>query len=279
MNKLLSKDEIKKLEIDLFLDLLCRIYGIDLKDNTSATLMRRLDALVAKYQKKSLIELMPLLLHEKNFDEKVIEVVTIQYSYLFRNAFFFSSLKKETFQHLQELDKITIWIAGCANGEELYSLLILLYEANLLEKTTLYATDISKQALENAQSGILQKEIKKEDIENYNNAGGEASLSDYFSFAYSKYKLKETLLSNVIFKEHNLAQDKAFVQADMILCRNVMIYFNHELQERVIELFNNSLKDEGYLGIGIDESLEFLQSASAYKQISYDANIFQKERL
>ena len=276
MNKLLSTQEIKKLEIDLFLDLLCRIYGIDLKDNTSATLGRRLDALVAKYQKKSLIDLMPLLLHEKNFDEKVIEVITIQYSYLFRNAFFFSSLRKETFKHLQGLEKIKIWIAGCANGEEVYSLLILLHEANLLEKTTVYATDISKQALENAQSGILQKEIKKEDIENYNNAGGKYSLSDYFSFAYSKYKLKENLLSNVVFKEHNLAQDKAFVKADMILCRNVMIYFNHELQERVIELFNNSLVDGGYLGIGIDESLEFLQSASAYKQISYDANIFQK---
>ncbi len=279
MNKLLSKQEIKQLETDLFLDLLCRIYGIDLKDNTSATLGRRLDALVAKYQKKSLIDLMPLLLHEKNFDEKVIEVITIQYSYLFRNAFFFSSLRKETFKQLQGLEKIKIWIAGCANGEEVYSLLILLHEANLLEKTTVYATDISKQALENAQSGILQKEIKKEDIENYNNAGGKYSLSDYFSFAYSKYKLKENLLSNVVFKEHNLAQDKAFVKADMILCRNVMIYFNHELQERVIELFNNSLVDGGYLGIGIDESLEFLQSASAYKQISYDANIFQKALL
>ena len=278
MNKLLSQKEISKLEIDIFLDMLCRIYGIDLKDNTSTTINRRLNALVVKYQKKSVVELIPLLLHEQDFDEKVIEAITIQYSYLFRNALFFSSLRKETFEYLQGLAKIKIWIAGCANGEEVYSLLILLHEANLLKKTKVYATDISKQALENAKSGILQKEIKKEDIENYNNAGGNASLSDYFSFAYSKYKFKEDLLSHVVFKEHNLAQDKPFVKTDMILCRNVMIYFNHELQERVIKLFNNSLKDEGYLGIGIDESLEFLQSASAYKQISYDANIFQKKK-
>ena len=279
MKKLLSKQAIKTLEKEIFLDTLCRLYGVDLKSNASATIERRLDALVSKYEQKSIIDLVPYLVHEKNFDAKVIEEITIQYSYLFRNAFFFASLVKETFQALQHLPHITIWIAGCANGEEVYSLLILLYEAGLLEKTTLYATDISKKALANAQSGILNKAITKEDIEHYNVAGGKQSLSDYFSFAYSKYKLKETLLSHVVFKEHNLAQDKAFVQANMILCRNVMIYFNHELQERVIELFNNSLVDGGYLGIGIDESLEFLQSARVYKQISYDANIFQKEVL
>lgn len=279
MHKLLSQEEITQLEINIFLDLLCRIYGVDLKDNTSATIHRRLHALVVKYDKKSIVDLIPLLLHEKDFDKRVIEVITIQYSSLFRNPFFFSILQKETFEHLQGLEKIKIWIAGCANGEEVYSLLILLHEANLLEKTMVYATDISKQALENAKSGILQKEIKKEDIENYNKAGGKSSLSEYFSFAYSKYKFKENLLSSVVFKEHNLAQDKPFVKADMILCRNVMIYFKHELQERVIELFNNSLKDEGYLGIGIDESLEFLSNARLYQSISYDANIFQKKVL
>ncbi len=277
MKKLLSKKEIKTLEKNIFLDTLCRLYGIDFKSNATATIERRLEVLVSKYGQKSIIDLVPYLFHEENFDEKVVEEITIQYSYLFRNAFFFSSLVKETFERLQHLPHITIWVAGCANGEEVYSLLILLHEAGLLQKTTIYATDISKKALSNAQSGILTKAITKEDIENYNEAGGKYSLSDYFSFAYSKYKLKEALLSHVIFQEHNLAQGEVLIQADMILCRNVMIYFSHELQERVIELFNNSLVDGGYLGIGIDESLEFLQSAKVYKQISYDANIFQKE--
>ena len=146
-----------------------------------------------------------------------------------------------------------------------------------MDKTTLYATDISKTALINAQSGILQKEIHKEDIQNYNSAGGQYSLSDYFSYAYGKYKLKEELLSHVVFQEHNLAQDKLFTKANLILCRNVMIYFNLELQERVIGLFNNSLVENGYLGIGIDESLSFLETAREYKLVSSEANIFRRE--
>jgi len=129
-----------------------------------------------------------------------------------------------------------VWIAGCANGEEVYTLLILLHEAELLHKTKIYATDISKEALESAKSGILKKGIKKEDIENYNKSGGKYSLSNYFVLAYSKFKLKEELLSHVTGMEHNLAQDKAFISTQLILCRNVMIYFNNELQERVLEL-------------------------------------------
>jgi len=277
VKKLLSEKEIKQLEIDLFLDILCHLYGLDLKNNAPATIERRLNALVIKHKKKSIIDLLPLLIHKNNFYEDVIETITIQYSYLFRNSFFFLSLVTESFEMLHSLPKVKIWIAGCANGEEVYSLLILLHEANLLEKTTLYATDISKIALKNAQSGILQKEITKEDIENYNSAGGKYSLSDYFSYAYGKYKLKEELLSRVIFKEHNLAQDKSFVQADVILCRNVMIYFNLELQERVIELFNNSLVEGGYLGIGIDESLAFISNAHSYTSVSSDANIYKKD--
>ena len=277
MKKLLTKQEIEDLELALFLDTLCQVYGVDFKNNAKASLSRRLNILVKNQKKKSLSELIPLLLNTKNFNEVVIQHITVQHSNLFRDPIFFKKLKKLVFPALKKIPQIKVWIAGCANGEEVYTLLILLHEAELLHKTTIYATDISKQALENAKSGILKKGIKKEDIENYNNSGGKYSLSNYFVVAYSKFKLKEELLSHVTFMEHNLAQDKAFISTQLILCRNVMIYFNNELQERVLELFNDSLISNGYLGIGIDESLEFIKVAQNYKELKKDLSIYKKE--
>ena len=277
MKKLLSPKEIKSFELQLFLDTLCEVYGIDFKNNAKTSLIRRLESLVQKQNRENLSELIPLLLHTKNFNELVIEHVTIQHSNLFRDPLFFKKLKKFVFPILKVLPKITIWIAGCANGEEVYTLLILLKEAKLLDKTHIYATDISKTALSNAKSGVLKKGIKKEDIDNYNNAGGKYSLSNYFVVAYSKFKLKEELLSHVTFMEHNLAQDKGFASMQLILCRNVMIYFNYELQEKVLKLLNASLMMNGYLGIGIDETLEFIQAAKGYKILNKDVSIYRKE--
>ena len=276
MKKLLSNSEIERLELNLFLDTLCEVYGLDIRNNSQASLRRRLDALVKNYKKENISELIPLILYNENFNDKVINHITIQYSNLFRDSSFFKKLTKKIFPKLKNFSHVNIWIAGCANGEEVYSLLILLKEAEILEKVTLYATDISKGALSNAKSGILQKGIETQDIDNYNMAGGKASLSDYFVFAYSKFKLKEELLSHVVFKEHDLAQDEAFTSCELILCRNVMIYFNHELQEKVVQLFNNSLVPHGYLGIGMQESLAFLESAKSYKELKRGISIYEK---
>jgi len=276
MKKSLSKKEIANFELNLFLETLYEVHGLDFKNNAKPSLSRRLSILVKKYNKKSLSELIPLLLYKKNFNEEVIQYITVQHSNLFRDPLFFKKLKKRVFPTLKNLPQIKIWIAGCANGEEVYTLLILLQEAELLHKTEIYATDISKEALQSAASGILKKGIKKEDIENYNKAGGKYSLSNYFVVAYSKFKLKEELLSHVTFMEHNLAQDEEFISAHLILCRNVMIYFGQELQEKVLELFNKSLIANGYLGIGIDESLEFIQAAQVYKPLKKDMSIYKK---
>ena len=276
MEKLLSAQEIKDLELDVFLDTLCQVYGIDFKNNSKSSLSRRLDVLVKQQNKKNLSELIPLLLYTKNFNHLVVQHVTIQYSNLFRDPLFFKKLKKVVFPVLQKLPQIKIWVAGCANGEEVYTLLILLQEAELLHKTKIYATDISKEALKNAKSGILKKGIKKKDIENYNKAGGKFSLSNYFVVAYSKFKLKKELLSHVTFMEHDLAQDEEFISTQLILCRNVMIYFNQELQERVLTLFNKSLIINGYLGVGLDESLEFIQAAQGYQGVKKEMSIYKK---
>jgi len=276
MEKLLSKREIEDLELELFLDTLCEVYGIDFKNNAKASLSRRLDALVKKKKKENLVELIPLLLYSQNFHNEVVEQVTVQYSNLFRDPIFFKKLKKKVFPQLEKLHKITIWIAGCANGEEIYTLLILLKEAGLLEKTKIYATDISAKALSHAKSGIVNNGVEKQDIDNYNQSGGKFSLSDYFTVAYSKFKLKEELLSHVVFKEHNLAQDESFSSTDLILCRNVMIYFNQALQEKVLQLFNSSLRKGGFLGIGMQESLAFIESAKGYKAIKKDVSIYYK---
>jgi len=277
MNKLLSQEALKSFELKLFLDVLCEVYGIDFKNYASASLSRRLESLLKQEKKESLSELIPLLINEKNFNELVLKYVTIQHSNLFRDPLFFKKLKKLVFPALKHLPNIKIWIAGCANGEEVYTLLILLKEAKLLDKTQIYATDISQEALANVKSGVLKKGIKKEDIDNYNKSGGKYSLSNYFTLAYSKFKLKEELLSHVTFMEHNLAHDKAFITTQLILCRNVMIYFNQALHEKVLELFNESLITNGYLGIGIDETLEFTQAAKGYEELTKDVSIYKKE--
>ena len=276
MKKLVSKKEIEKFEVELFLSTLCDIYGIDLHGYTKASLTRRLHVLVEKHSKNNISELVPLLIHQPQFHLDVLDGLTVQYSSLFRDSRFFKKLKKKIFPYLQTFPEATIWIAGCANGEEVFSVLIMLKELNLLHKIKIYATDINPKALEIAASGVLSKGISSVDIHNYNKSGGLYSLSDYFVMGYGKYKLKDELLSHVIFKEHNLAQDEAFVQAQFILCRNVMIYFSHELQEKVVKLLDSSLVVNGYLGIGMEESLEFLQSGKNYKQLKKEISIYKK---
>jgi len=277
MKQILSKKAIEKLELELFLDVLYKVYGIDFKHNSKASLRRRLNVLVFKYNKDNISELIPLLIHIPNFHNEVIQNVTVQCSNIFRDPLFFKKLKKKVFPYLQTFSEIDIWIAGCANGEEVYSLLILLQEANLLDKTRIYATDISETALENAKSGVLRNGIDSLDIDNYNKAGGKYSLSDYFVAGYSKFKLKNELLSHVVFEEHNLAQDGPFISAQLILCRNVMIYFEKELQERVLKLIDSSLISKGYLGIGMEENLNFIDSAKNYHQLKNGVSVYMKE--
>jgi len=268
--------KVKELEVALFLEALYQVYGVDLKNNSKSSLTRRLNVLVMQQKKESISELIPLLIHKKKFYYEVINAVTVQCSNLFRDPQFFKKMKKKVFTYLQTFPKANIWIAGCANGEEIYSLLILLKEANLLHKVRVYATDLNTHALQIAKSGVLTKKIDSTDIDNYNKSGGMYSLSDYFVTGYGKYKLKDELLSNVVFEEHNLAQDGPFISAEFILCRNVMIYFNKELQERVVKLLDTSLVPNGYLGIGIDESLEFIRTAKHYKKIKDSISIYKK---
>ena len=277
MNKLLSDDEIKKLELKLFLDVLYKVYGIDLKHNSQVSITRRLKSLLVQYHKDTISELIPLLLYTPDFHDAVIQSITIQCSNLFRDPLFFLKLKKKVFPYLQTFSHIDIWIAGCANGEEVYSLLILLKEAELLDKTRIYATDISKEALSHAKSGVLRNGINAVDIKNYNKAGGKYSLSDYFVAGYAKFKLKDELLSHVVFEEHSLAQDGPFISAQLVLCRNVMIYFDGELQERVLKLIDSTLISKGYLGIGMEENLHLLSNAQNYQQIQNGMSIYKKE--
>jgi len=268
--------ELQKYEYELFLEVLHDRYGIDLRGNSQASLQRRLHVLMDKYQKQTVSELIAPLLHDNNFYLELLDGITVQYSYLFRDPLFFKALQERVFPYLQTYGKVTIWIAGCANGEELYSILIILKELDLLDKVQLYATDINPKALEIAASGILSKELTAQDMQRYNQSGGLYSLSDYFVARYGKYKLKDELLSHVVFEEHNLAQDGPFITAELILCRNVMIYFKHELQEKVVKLLDDSLIPNGYLGIGIDESLEFLESAKHFKQLEKSVSIYKK---
>ncbi len=273
--KNLTQNEIELIELELFLEALHKLYRYDFKNYLKSYLLRRVKNFAFENQVDSISSLIPLMIQDSLFAIKFVNYMTIQYSSLFRDALFFKQLSTNVFPYLSTFARIKIWIAGCANGEEIYSMVILLKEAGLLEKTTIYATDISHEAIYQAKLGILNA-IHARDIQAYNDSGGIGSLSEYFVHGYGEYKIKDYLLSNVIFEKHNLIEDNPFVLAHLVLCRNVMIYFNQKLQNDVFKLLNNSLMLNGYLGIGMDEKLEYLDDSSNFKRLKNSISVYKK---
>jgi len=218
-----------------------------------------------------------LLLTNKVFFETLLHDFSIQVTEMFRDPSFYIAIRKHVIPILKTYPYIKIWHAGCASGEEVYSMAILLKEEGLLEKTLIYATDINEVVLKKAKDGIYPVEKIKEYTQNYQKAGGLKSFSNYYTAKYDAVIMKKELKKNLIFAQHNLATDHDFGEMNLIMCRNVLIYFDDNLQKRVYRLFTNSLVRQGFLCLGSKESLNFSDSYKFFEESVPNEKIYRKK--
>jgi chemotaxis protein methyltransferase CheR len=266
-----NQEEIKEL-----LRAIRRVHGYDFTDYAEASIHRRIDHFM-KTRKIPSLEFLSrsILTDEKTFEEFVQEL-SVTVTEMFRDPTFYKSLRDNVIKRLATYPFIKIWMAGCATGEEIYSIAILLQEEGLLNRSVLYATDINQKSLQTARDGVYPMENMKSYTANYQKAGGTRSFSEYYIAKFNSVIFDKSLKQNIVFSPHNLAVDRAFNEFQMIICRNVLIYFNQNLQNRVIDLFYQSLCPFGFLGLGSKESLLFSDKRKSFEEVDHREKIFMK---
>lgn len=271
----MARPDPDDVELELFIRALQLRHGYDFGGYARASLKRRVHSVAMARQCKTIGELTTRVIHDDSLLPSVIAGLSVPVSEMFRNPSVFKALVAEVFPVLASYPHINIWQAGCARGEEIYTLAILLDEAGLYERSQIYATDFNDTALAQAQEGIFPVAEARTWSENYLAAGGQHSLSDYWHARYEHLKLDERLKRNITFANHNLVADGVFCEAHLILCRNVLIYFTNELQDRVLGLFRHSLVRGGYLVLGNKESIAFAPSAAEFNVLNARARIYR----
>jgi len=271
----MARPDPDDIELELFIRALQLRHGYDFSGYARASLKRRVQGVAMARQCRTIGELTTRVLHDDSLLPTVIAGLSVPVSEMFRNPFVFKALVADVFPVLASYPHINIWQAGCARGEEVYTLAILLEEAGLYERTQIYATDFNDVALAQAQEGIFPLAEARAWSENYRAAGGQHSLGDYWHARYEHLKLVERLKRNITFANHNLVADGVFCEAHLILCRNVLIYFTNALQDRVLGLFRNSLVRGGYLVLGNKESIAFAPSATEFSELDARARIYR----
>lgn len=253
--------------MNILLNDLLEVYGYDFNDYSKASLKRRMQRLFALDGFPSFAEFRYRVRNDEIYLKRFVEEITVNVTEMFRDPGFYKVLRKEVLPLLATYPFIRIWHAGCSTGEEVYSMAILLQEANLLHKSLLYATDLNPDVLEKAKAGIFPLSAMKQYSENYILSGGMQDFSSYYTTRYDYAKFNRDLAKRMVFATHNLVSDGSFNQFQLILCRNVMIYFEKLLQDRVLTLFDQSLESLGFLALGAKETLRFSGIASHYKQL------------
>ena len=271
-----AQKRIENIELDLFLEALFQRHGYDFRHYARASIKRRVQALACAVQSPSMADLIPRVLHAEGFLDEVLSHLSVPVTEMFRDPDVFKTLREQVLPCLRTYPRLQIWQAGCATGEEVYSLAILLEEEGLLERTQIYATDINDIALRQAEDGIFPVTRLQEYARNYVNAGGRGQLADYYLANADFFRMHERLRKRIVFAHHNLVSDGVFCEVHLILCRNVLIYFDTSLQSRVLNLFHESLSRKGFLCLGTRESLRAADSAAMFGVLDKDAMIFQR---
>ncbi|NOT77314.1 MAG: protein-glutamate O-methyltransferase CheR [Cyclobacteriaceae bacterium] len=258
------------------MDDLVEIYGYDFTSYSQASLKRRINRLIKIDKFPSVAEFRYNLRENKDYFNRFIEQITVNVTEMFRDVSFYKTLREQVLPVLATRPLIRIWHAGCSTGEEVYSMAILLKEAGLLHKSLLYATDINPAVLMKVREGLYSLNLMKQYSENYILSGGKRDFSSYYTAQYSVAKLDSELGKKIILSTHNLVSDSSFNEFQLILCRNVMIYFDKPLQDRALKLFDQSLETLGFMALGSKESFKFSEISKGYKQLENKEKIWRK---
>jgi chemotaxis protein methyltransferase CheR len=264
------------IELKLLLEAIYLKYQHDFRHYAMSSLRRRLSQALEEFGLKSLSQLQDRIMHHGDEFSRLFQYLTVQVSEMFRDPAYFLALREHVLPVLRTYPSIKVWVAGCSTGEELWSLKILFDEEGLTERTLFYATDINPDALARAESGIYSLDRIQGFTQNYLAAGGKRSLSDYYHAAYGGARFSGALKDRVVFADHSLSTDEVFLEAHLVSCRNVLIYFDRGLQDRAIGLFENALVRRGFLGLGSKESLRFSRHYEAFDDFRTHERIYQK---
>jgi chemotaxis protein methyltransferase CheR len=274
----MDREERERIELDLLLEALYQGYGYDFRSYAQASVERRARRFLSNESEEHLAELIPKVLADDRFALRLVYSLSVPVTEMFRDPFVYKEIRKNVIPMLRTYPFIKIWHAGCASGEEAYSMAILLQEEQLLERCNIYATDFNDTALTQAREGIYPAKSFKEATRNYQDAGGLKSFSDYYCARYDSVVMDASLRKSITFSNHNLAIDGVFGEMHMVFCRNVLIYFNKDLRERALEMFAESLVGGGYLCLGTKENLRLTSAEQRFENIDNGTCIFRKRR-
>lgn len=265
------------IELQLLSDAIYLKYHYDFRGYAAASLKRRLATAMMRTGCSTLSQLQDRVIRDPAVFATVLDFLTVPVSEMFRDPLFFRALREQVVPLLRTYPSLKVWIAGCSTGEEVYSLAILLREEELLDRTLIYATDINPQTLQKAEAGVFDLDRIAGFTDNHQRSGARSSLSDYYTAAYGGAVFDKTLKQNIVFSDHSLATDSVFAEVHLVLCRNVLIYFQRELQDRALGLFRDALVRRGFLGIGSKESVRFSTHAESFDEISREHRLYRKK--
>jgi chemotaxis protein methyltransferase CheR len=269
--------EIPEVELRVFLEAIYLQYHYDFRSYSRASIRRRLERAMAAFGVVTLSGLQERVLHDQAAFPRLLQFMTVQVSDMFRDPPYFRVLREKIVPLLRTYPSLKIWIAGCSTGEEVYSFAILLREEGLLDRTILYATDINAESLRAAEAGIYPLRRIAEFTENHRLTAPPCSLAEYYTAAYGSAVFDRTLRKQVVFSDHSLATDGVFAEVQLVSCRNVLIYFDRELQDRAVGLFRDALCRKGFLGLGSKESLRFMRDSGAFTELAPEERWYQRE--
>lgn len=272
-----ADDERQQIEINLLLEGIYQMYGYDFRGYVRSSLRRRILNRMKAERLPTITALLERVLHEDGVLERLLNDLSIRMTEMFRDPSFFAAFRKQVVPLLRGLPEIRIWHAGCATGEEVYSMAILMHEVGLGEKTKIYGTDMNEKAIAAAKKGAFALKQMQQYTKNYLEAGGSKAFSEYYTTDHQFAYFHPNLSENVMFAQHNLVTDGSFNEFHVILCRNVLIYFDQELQQHVHRLMHNSLSDGGFLGLGSKESILFAPDRVHYEDFIPQEKVYRKQ--
>lgn len=272
--KTISK--VEDIEIALLLEGIYRCYGYDFRNYAPPSIARRVQYRLDRLHLDNVSQLLHRVLHDEAVFSQLIEDFSINVTEMFRDPEFYRKVRENVLPKMLKFSHLKIWHAGCSTGEEVYSMAILLKEAGLYERSRIYATDYNARVVEVAKAGIYPLEQMRKYTQNYQQSGGQASFGDYYTADNTRAIMKRGLKKNIVFADHNLSTDAVFGEMQLIICRNVLIYFNRELQNRTVKLFYDSLTESGFLCLGGQESIRFSALSDKFENVDVQQKIYRK---